>query len=59
MPLKSFKLHVNDPPWVTPEFKKLIKLRQKAYTQGEQERFRQLRNVINRERKVLRSRYYT
>ena len=58
MPLKSFKLHVNDPPWVTPEFKKLIKLRQKAYTQGEQERFRQLRNVVNRERKVLRSRYY-
>ena len=58
MPLKSFKLHVNDPPWVTPEFKKLIKLRQKAYTQGEQERFRQLRNVVNRERKVLQSRYY-
>jgi hypothetical protein len=26
MPLKSFKLHVNDPLWVTPEFKKLIKL---------------------------------
>ena len=40
MPLKPVKLHVNDAPWITPEFKNLIKLRQKAYTQGNQDRFR-------------------
>ncbi len=50
MPLKSVKLHVNDAPWVTPEFKSLIKQRQKAYAEGAQIRYRQLRNVINRER---------
>ena len=27
MPLQTFKLHVNDQPWVTPEFKNLIKHR--------------------------------
>ena len=59
MPLKPVKLHVNDAPWISPEFKTLIKLRQKAYAQGDQDRFRQLRHVVNRERKVLRSRYYT
>ena len=30
MPLKSGKLHANDAPWVTPEFKSLIKQHQKA-----------------------------
>ena len=30
MPLKSGKLYVNDAPWVTPEFKSLIKQHQKA-----------------------------
>ena len=59
MPLKSAKLHINYAPWVTPEFKNLIKLRQRAYAQGDQDRFRHLRIVINCERKVLCSRYYT
>ena len=58
MPLKLVKVHINDPPGVNGEFKKLIKLRQIAYARGEQLRFRQLRNIVNRERKVLRSRYH-
>ncbi len=37
----------------------LIRLRQKAFVQGDQDRFRQLRNLVNRKRKVLRNSYYT
>ena len=55
MPLKTIKLHVNDTPWVSAEFKALIKLRQKAYTQGDTKRFRHLRNIINR---MCRGKYY-
>ena len=54
MPLKTVKLHVNDPPWVTAEFKALIKARQKAFAQGDTEGYRHLRNITNRERKVCR-----
>ena len=30
-PSKIITLHVNDKPWITPEFKEIIKGRQKAY----------------------------
>ena len=58
MPLKTVKLHVNDPPWVTAEFKALIKARQKAFAQGDTEGYRHLRNISNRERKVCRGKFY-
>ena len=41
MPIKYSKLHVNDPPWVTPEFKYLIKRRQEAFTSGNKAVFNQ------------------
>lgn len=34
MPLRSVKLHVNDAPWITAEFKELIKARSKAFARG-------------------------
>ena len=58
MPFKTIKLHVNDPPWVTAEFKSLIKARQKAFAQGDIEGYRHLRNVTNRERKLCRGKFY-
>ena len=58
MPLKAFKLHVNDPPWVTAEFKALIKARQKAFAQDDTEGYRHLWNITNRERKVCRGKFY-
>ena len=58
MPLETFKLHVNDPPWVTAEFKALIKARQKAFAQGNIEGYRHLQNITNRERKVCRGKFY-
>ena len=41
MPIKYSKLHVNDLPWVTPEFKSLIKQRQEAFTSGDKTVFNQ------------------
>ena len=58
MPLKTVKLHVNDPPCVTAEFKALIKARQKAFAQGDTEDYRHLRNITYRERKVCRGKFY-
>ena len=58
MPLKTFKIHVNDAPWVTAEFMALVKSRQKAFAQGDTERYRLLRNITNCERKLCCSKYY-
>ena len=55
-PTKTVKLHEKDKPWVTPEFKKIIEARQKAFYDGKSSHYRRLRNqVINREAKKLRS----
>ena len=56
-PCKSIKLHANDKPWVTPEFKELIKDRQKAYHDGKTKKYNYLRNLANRKGKQLRSNY--
>jgi len=32
MPVKQSRVHVDDPPWVSPEFKHLINLRQRAFS---------------------------
>ena len=53
------KVHVNDCPWITPNFKKLIRHRQNAFISGDIVRFRKLRNLINRERKILRKKFFT
>ena len=49
---------LNDAPWVTAEFKALIKSRQKAFAKGDTERYRLLRNISNRERKLCCSKHY-
>ena len=58
MPLKAHKLHHNDAPWVTAEFKTLIKSRQHAFVKGDLVHFHCLRNQVNQEHKLCRSRYY-
>ena len=58
MPAKQFRVHYNDPPWMTPEFKSLIVLRQRAFHSGNTERFRHYRNVVNREQKAPRGQYF-
>ena len=58
MPVKDCKVHVHDAPWITVEFKNLIKLRQQAFMSGDKERYCRYRNAVNRERKTLRSKYF-
>ena len=55
LPTKTVKLHDKDKPWITPEFKKIIETRQKAFHHGKSSNYRQLRNQVNRESKKLRS----
>ncbi|XP_032219552.1 uncharacterized protein LOC116602297 [Nematostella vectensis] len=59
MPVKQTKIHADDAPWVTADLKNLIKLRQKAFLAGDTERLLHYRNTVNRQRKTLRSRYFT
>ena len=46
-PCKSIKLHANDKPWVTPEFKELIKDRQKAYHDGKTLNLTNATSILN------------
>lgn len=52
-------LHVNDPLWITANFKNLIKKRQVAFCNGDNELFRHYHNRLNRERKTCREKYYS
>ena len=58
VPIKKSMIHTRDAPWVSPEFKELVKPRQKAFNDGDVNRFHYYRNAVNRERKTLRGRYY-
>ena len=58
LPLKSKTVYANEPPWINPTLKKLIKKRQRALNQGDHAEFKLLRNRVNRERKICRSKYY-
>ena len=46
MPIQRVKVHVNDCPWITPNFKELIRHRQNAFISGDTVRFRKFRNLI-------------
>jgi hypothetical protein len=59
MPIQQEKDHVNDRPWITPKFKKLIRQHQNAFSSGDTERFRMFRNLVHRERKILRKSFFT
>ena len=56
---KSIILHVNDPTWITANFKNLIKKRQAAFSNGNSELFRYYCNRVNRERKICREKFYS
>lgn len=58
MLVKYLRIHVGDPSWVTPDFKQLIRLRQKAFISGDTVCFKHYRNAVNRERKTLHRRYF-
>ena len=57
-PLKSKTVYPNEPPWINSTLKNLIKKCQRALNQGDHAEFKLLRNRVNRERKMCRSKYY-
>jgi len=59
LPLLSFKRHTMDKPWVTDQFRRLIRCRQNAWKNGQMERYRAYRNKINRLAPQLRRKYYS
>ena len=58
LPLKQVRISRNDPPWITNKFKKIIKKRQKALSANNPTTYRIHRNLVNRERKQCRSKFY-
>lgn len=58
-PIKPHVVHDNEPPWINPHFKSLIKQRQNALSNGDMPKFRSLRNIVNRERKKCRSNFFS
>ena len=58
MPIKHHTIYVNDAPWITAEFKNLVRLRQQAFNNVDKESYSLYRNAVNRERKSLRNKYF-
>ena len=55
---KKVKVNSNDQPWVTGDFLELISLRQYHFYHNNDSEFKKVRNLVNRERKTLKVRYY-
>ena len=58
MPTRTRKVHSTEPPWITPPLNNLLQKRQSALSRGDDQIFRELRNRVNRERKMCRANYY-
>ena len=60
MPVKKITKDTADAPWMTQNLKSLILKRQRAFAnyKGNSSIFKFFRNVVNRDRKVYKSRYY-
>ena len=58
LPIKSKVKVSNEPPWVPQALRSLIHRRQKALANGDLMTFRGLRYQVNRERKLLRAKFY-
>ena len=48
LPTYSVFCHTADKPWVTDEFRRLIRRRQYAWTHSQLEKYKKLRNMVNR-----------
>ena len=58
LPVRVVRRHTTDKPWVTDEFRRLIRRRQFAWTNNHHDQYRLLRNQINRLSKQLRQQFY-
>ena len=57
-PTTEFRLRNNDKPWVTKWFKDCVEQRNKAFSSGDTELYKVLRNRVNRLGNDLRKRYF-
>jgi hypothetical protein len=57
-PEKMIKFYHNDPPWITDDFKCMVKKRQQAFSTGNITAFKFYRNKVNKMRKRCRINYY-
>ena len=58
LPLRSRSYNLNDKPWVTEEFCRVIRRRQYAWIHRHVADYRRYRNQASRLAKSLRKRYY-
>ena len=58
LPMKPKIVHRTEPPWINSTLKTLIRKRQVALGRGDRAEFNHLRNLVNRERKRCRAKYY-
>ena len=57
-PVRTKRICITEPPWITTSLKQLIKDRQRALSSNNVDEFKRLRNRANRERKECRAKYY-
>ena len=58
LPIKLIRKYKSDKPWITENYKELIRKRQNALKTGNKLAYNFYRNRVNRATKSLRSRYY-
>ena len=60
LPIQSRRVHSTDPPWITSTLKELSQARQRALSRGDdqRQRFREIRNRVNRQRTASRANYF-
>jgi hypothetical protein len=58
LPVYSVSRHTSDKPWITDEFRRLIRCRQHAWTSGNRTQYKRLRNQVNRLSRQLRQQFY-
>ena len=52
LPIQSRRLHSTETPYITSTLKELIQARQRALSRGDNQQFREIRNRVNREKRV-------
>jgi len=58
LPLREITRYSTDKPWVTEEFRRLVRKRQYAWTHNNRTEYNRLRNAVNRLSSKLRRRFY-
>ncbi|KAI8493297.1 hypothetical protein Bbelb_293010 [Branchiostoma belcheri] len=57
-PTKTVKIHSTDKAWITPAIKRLIRKRQEAFNQQNDEAWKRLRNKVNHSIKLAKKAHY-